>query len=97
MSSSSDVKYLNSCVGVFTGFVHGSNPRKLDKEGRVEIVAPNPSLPELASKSIPAADEMALGCWWQAVCSLGDAGPSFASCSLVFSCMKWQYWDLWTS
>lgn len=48
MSSSSDVKYLNSCVGVFTGFVHGSDSRKLDKEGQVEIVAPNPSPPELA-------------------------------------------------
>lgn len=53
MSSSSDVKYLNSCLGVFTGFVHGSNPKKLDKEGQVEIVAPNPSSLDLASKSIP--------------------------------------------
>lgn len=56
MSTSSDVKYLNSCVGVFTGFAHGSNPRKLDKEGQVEIVAPNPIPLELASKSIPAAE-----------------------------------------
>lgn len=63
MSSSSDVKYLNSCVGVFTGFVHRSNLRKLDKEGQVQIVAPNLGLPEPASKSSPAADERALGCW----------------------------------
>lgn len=62
MSSSSDVKYLNSCVGVFAGFVHGSNPRKLDKEAHVEIVAPNLSSPKLASKFFPAADERALGC-----------------------------------
>lgn len=57
MSSSSDVKYLNSCVGVFTGFVHGSNPRKSDKEGQVETVAPNPCPLELASKSLPASGE----------------------------------------
>lgn len=57
MSSSSDVKYLNSCVGVFTGFVHGSNLRKLGKESRVGAVALNPSPSELASGSIPAAGE----------------------------------------
>lgn len=96
MSSSSDVKYLNSCMGVFTGFVHGSNPRKLDKEGQVEIVAPNPSLLELVSKSMPAADERALGCQWHTVRSTGDGGASFTSCSLVFSCLQWQYRDLRT-
>lgn len=96
MSSSSDVKYLNSCVGVFTGFVHGSNPRKLDKEGQVEIVAPNPIPLELASKCIPAAEwKGIIGCWLQAICSPGDAGPSFAFCFLVFCCAQKQYWDLW--
>ena len=57
MSSSSDIKYLNSCVGVFTGFVHGSNLRKLGKESRVEAVAPNPNPSVLASGSIPTAGE----------------------------------------
>lgn len=57
MSSSSDVKYLNSCVGVFTGFMHGSNLRKSDKEGQVETVAPSPCPSELALKSIPASGD----------------------------------------
>jgi len=83
-------------MGVFTGFAHGSNPGKLDKKGQVTIVAPNPSLPTLASKSVPAAEAGVLGCRWQPVDSAGDAGPSFAPCSLVFSCVQWQYWELWT-